>query len=149
MWISRNILFTTVELGSKIVNEHERLSNITPRHKLTQRNSVYIAVLYWTFTVGSSTVRITHTLNGCETVPSLELINTLYFCRYRNSPVLHFIVTIAIMSEAAPSLLSLPLRVKAKSPHLWCFLYVLFCSIYFNSTIYFFLRRQICPFFWC
>jgi len=38
------------------------------RHTLTQMNSVYIAVLHFTVTVGSSTMRITRTLNGCETV---------------------------------------------------------------------------------
>jgi len=29
------------------VNEHERLSNITLRHKLRQRNSTFITVLYY------------------------------------------------------------------------------------------------------
>ena len=44
------------------VNELERQSNFTLKHKLKQRNSAVIAVLYSTATVESSIMRITHTL---------------------------------------------------------------------------------------
>jgi len=44
------------------VNEHERLTNITLRHKLKYRNSTFIAALHFTVTVGSSTMNITNTL---------------------------------------------------------------------------------------
>ena len=44
------------------VNEHERLSNITLRPKLKQRNSAFIAVLHFKFTVGSSTMSLIHNL---------------------------------------------------------------------------------------
>jgi hypothetical protein len=54
------------------VNEQERLSNITRRHKLKQRNSAFIIVLHITVTVGFSTMRITHILiwvwNGPQSV---------------------------------------------------------------------------------
>ena len=41
-------MFVTQELvkNDKDVNEHERLSNITLKHKLKQRNIAYVAVLY-------------------------------------------------------------------------------------------------------
>ena len=44
------------------VNEHERLSKITLRQKLKKRNMTFIAVLHFTVTVESSTMRLTHTL---------------------------------------------------------------------------------------
>ena len=46
------------------VNEHERLSNITCRHKLKlkKRNSTLIAVLHFSVTVVSSIMSKTHTL---------------------------------------------------------------------------------------
>jgi hypothetical protein len=52
------------------VNEHERLSNITLRHKLKQRNSAFIAVLHFTVTVCSSTMSITHTIRWMKNGPS-------------------------------------------------------------------------------
>jgi hypothetical protein len=46
------------------VNEHERLSHFTLRYKFKWINSAFIhmAVLHFTVTVGSLTMRITHTL---------------------------------------------------------------------------------------
>jgi hypothetical protein len=44
------------------VNEHERLSNCTHMTQTKERNRDFIAVLHFTVTVGSSTMRITHTL---------------------------------------------------------------------------------------
>ena len=42
-------MFVTQELvrNDKDVNEHKRLSNITPKHKSKQRNTSYIAVLHF------------------------------------------------------------------------------------------------------
>ena len=40
-----------------IVNEHQRLSNITLRHKLITRNSIVIVVLHFTVAVRSSSMR--------------------------------------------------------------------------------------------
>ena len=45
------------------VNEHERLSNISLIHKLKYQNSTFIGVQHFTVTEGSSTMRITRTLN--------------------------------------------------------------------------------------
>ena len=45
-----------------VVNEHERLSIFTLRHKLKKRNSAFIAVLYFPVTVGSGLMSITRTL---------------------------------------------------------------------------------------
>jgi len=44
------------------VNEHNRLSNITLRHKIKQTNSAFSALLYFTVTVRSSVSSVTHTL---------------------------------------------------------------------------------------
>ena len=43
------------------VNEHERLSNVTLRHKLKKRDSTFIAILHFTVTLGSSTIYIADT----------------------------------------------------------------------------------------
>ena len=42
------------------LHEHERLSNV--KHELKSGNSAFIAVLHFVVTVGSSIMRITHTL---------------------------------------------------------------------------------------
>jgi len=44
------------------IDEHERLSNVTLRHKLNYRNIAIITGLHFTLTVETSTVRITHAL---------------------------------------------------------------------------------------
>ena len=64
---NQNIVFVSIfhiELIRKDmdVNEHERLSKITLRHKLKLKNSTFIAVLHFIVTVGSSTMSIIHTL---------------------------------------------------------------------------------------
>ena len=47
------------------VNEHERLSNFTLRLKLKKKNSTFIGVLHFTFSVGYSIISITHpTIKG-------------------------------------------------------------------------------------
>ena len=62
------------------VNEYERLSNITLRCTLKERNSTFIAVLYFTVTEASSKMSITHAQNESEKLPRLQLSGTLYFC---------------------------------------------------------------------
>jgi len=57
------------------VNGHERLLNITLRHKCKEMNIAFITVLYFTVTVESSTMSNTDTANN------LQLNGTLYFCR--------------------------------------------------------------------
>jgi len=42
--------------------EPERIFNITLRHKILYRNNAFITVLHFTVTVGSSTMKLTHTL---------------------------------------------------------------------------------------
>jgi len=46
------------------VEESKRISNITLWHKLKKRITDRIAVLYFTITVGSSIMSITHTLRS-------------------------------------------------------------------------------------
>jgi hypothetical protein len=61
IWFYFFFLEREITLSISNVNEHEILLNITFRHKLKQRNSTLL--LFWILvTVGSSTMRKTHTL---------------------------------------------------------------------------------------
>ena len=51
------------------VNGHERLFNITPRHKYKKMNIAFTAVLLSIVTVGHSTMRKTHALKWIRNGP--------------------------------------------------------------------------------
>ena len=58
-----------------VVNEHERLSNFTLRHKLKYWNKAYIAVLHFTVTIGSSIMCIPYAMNkGNNKITELRTI---------------------------------------------------------------------------
>jgi hypothetical protein len=44
------------------LNEHERLSNITLKHKVKSNKNIFILLFYTSVTVGSSTMVLTHAL---------------------------------------------------------------------------------------
>ena len=57
IWIMKEFISVSQLVRNDMdVNEHERLSNVTLRHKLKKRDSTFIAILHFTVTLGSSTI---------------------------------------------------------------------------------------------